>query len=134
VTSRLTVIQDLIDGFAVRGWNEAEVPLEKRGISRIWLTEFISRIQAEINAGVAAPYSFENPGLAPSERADHRVDRRPFQVLNTHALVKHIIKPATAAVRAPLYAFVPERHRGTPQTFVSHTWSSLLMGAKHWNP
>jgi hypothetical protein len=52
----------------------------------------------------------------------------PYYFLNTHGLVNRVIKPLTASIKAPLYAVVPEQFRGRPTTFVSHTWSSLLMG------
>ena len=49
-------------------------------------------------------------------------------LLNVRSLVDHFVLPLTAALRAPLWAFVPEEHRGRPDCFVSHTWNSLLLG------
>jgi hypothetical protein len=52
----------------------------------------------------------------------------PSCFLNTHALVSQFIKPLTEDVRGPLFALVPPESRGRPTAFLSHTWSSLLIG------
>jgi ankyrin repeat protein len=51
-----------------------------------------------------------------------------YALLNVRSLVEHFVLPLTVALRAPLWAYVPEEHRGKPDYFVSHTWSSLLLG------
>jgi ankyrin repeat protein len=51
-----------------------------------------------------------------------------YALLNVRSLVDHFVLPLTAGLRAPLWAYVPEQHRGVPDYFVSHTWSSLLLG------
>src|SRR5262245_55349213 len=88
-------------------WRDEAIPLEARGVRRQWACDFIRHLLRDINAARAVP---------------------PFYFLNCHGLVQEIVKPLTAALRAPLYALVPEEHRGRPTTFVSHTWSSLLVG------
>ena len=52
----------------------------------------------------------------------------PYALLNVRSFVETFVLPITADLRAPLWAFVPEENRGTPDFFVSHTWSSLLLG------
>jgi ankyrin repeat protein len=51
-----------------------------------------------------------------------------YALLDVRSLVEHFVRPLTAALRAPLWAYVPEEYRGVPSHFVSHTWSSLLLG------
>ena len=52
----------------------------------------------------------------------------PYALLNVRSLVDHFVLPLTSALRAPLWACVPEEHRGRPDYFVSHTWNSLSFG------
>jgi ankyrin repeat protein len=49
-------------------------------------------------------------------------------LLNVRSLVDQFVLPSTAALRAPLWAYVPAEFRGRPDYFVSHTWNSLLLG------
>jgi ankyrin repeat protein len=49
-------------------------------------------------------------------------------LLNVRSLVDHFVLPLTVGLRTPLWAHVPEEHRGVPEYFVSHTWNSLLLG------
>ena len=60
-----------------------------------------------------------------SRRAFHGPGTR---LLNVRSLVDHFVLPLTSALRAPMWAFVPAKHRGLPDFFVSHTWNSLLLG------
>lgn len=128
--SSLPSIDALLQTRSCAKWDETAVPVEKRGVSRIWLTSFITQLQKELNADTPTPHSFHAAG-PPANAEVHRARERAqghFQFLNAHGLVAEIIKPLTAQLRSPLYALVPEAFRGPPATFVSHTWSSLLIG------
>lgn len=124
---------DLLPPEAVAEWREAAVPMAKRGVSRRWLTRLVADAQSHLNRAAPAPAAFarRTGPLTPESLEPARAqsaDGTPYRFLNTHALVAELIKPLTAARQAPLYAFAPERCRGAPQTFVSHTWSALLIG------
>jgi hypothetical protein len=79
--------------------------MEERGVSVSWLLGFVRAVWEKVNA-----------------------EGDEFYFLTTHGLVNRVVKPLTAHLRAPLYALVPPEDRGRPTTFVSHTWSSLLVG------
>jgi ankyrin repeat protein len=92
--------------------------LQSRGVSLQWLVRFIRQLQQDINGGREMPRT-ALLGFG---------DRIPYSFLTTHSLVGQIVHPLTKPTQAPLYALVPEAYRGTPDVFVSHTWTSLLVG------
>jgi tetratricopeptide (TPR) repeat protein len=138
---RMTDANDATPGAAYKtpapAWDDAAVPLEMRGISRRWLLDFVGSNFKDINAPRAQ--AVQEAERARGHNEAGRWGRHdlpdlpipeipPFTFLTTHGLVNRMIKPLTASIKAPLYALVPDEFRGLPTTFVSHTWSSLLMG------
>jgi hypothetical protein len=120
---------DLLADADVPGWHEESVPIETRGVSLSWLTRFVDDVQSYVNRGVQAPPEFfRSKKFTPAREVPVPVDASVYRFLNTHGLVSQIVKPLTEATRAPLFAFVPEKFRGRPDNFVSHTWNSLLRG------
>ncbi len=131
------VLALLNDAAQVGTWSDDSVALEHRGVSRKWLGGFIERLQQEINAArdeatKQAEYaeSHNKAGLwGRHDQPDLPIPViPPYQFIDTRGLVEAIVKPLTKPIRAPLYALVPEQFRGRPTNFVSHTWSSLLIG------
>jgi hypothetical protein len=113
----------------VKGWDEAAVPLEKRGVRLSWLKRFVDEVQSHLNRGVEAPPEFfRSKQFELKQGASKPVDARSYRFLNTHGLVSQVVKPLTQAIRAPIFALVPEKFRGVPASFVSHPWNSLLRG------
>src|SRR5258706_6395300 len=119
----------------LRPWDDLAVPLESRGVSRQWLIDFVRNVWIEINA--ARELAIQEAEQARSHNAAWAIHLQPdlpiprippFYFLNTHGLVDQVIKPMTGSIRAPLYALVPQQFRRRPTTFVSHPWSSLLLG------
>jgi hypothetical protein len=115
-------------------WSEADVPLEYRGVNRLWLIAYLRNLLDEINAPrlkaiEEAEAAKDNNSAGWLYGAPHQPvpDIPPYSFLNTHGLVR-LIKRMTAPIRAPVYALLPEAVRGRPTTFVSHTWNSLLFG------
>lgn len=127
----------LNDAAKVGPWSDDSLQLEHRGVSRKWLGGFIERLQQEINAArdeaiKQAEYA-KNHNEAGFWGRHDRPDLPippipPYQFIDTRGLVEAIVKPLTESIRAPFYALVPEQFRGRPTDFVSHTWSSLLVG------
>jgi|GEM_PF-6413858 ankyrin repeat protein len=121
----------------IPSWDDGAVPLEARGISRHWLADYVRSVLNDVSKP-------RRQAIQEAQRAEIRNRSRllglhdapdlpvpavpPLTFLTTHGLVNRVIKPRTASVRAPLYAMVPEEFRGSPTTFISHTWSSLLVG------
>jgi hypothetical protein len=118
-------------------WSESEVPLAERGVRVSWviglvrdLLEDINRPRGEaIEAGERA-ISHNKAGMwGLHDQPDMEVPTVPaYALLNVRSLVEHFVLPVTAALRAPVWAYVPAEHRGKPNYFLSHTWSSLLLG------
>jgi formylglycine-generating enzyme required for sulfatase activity len=130
-------LASLNNAAAVEAWSEAGVPPEHRGVSRKWLCGFIEQLQLEINAPrdeaiKQAQYAAQHNEAGRWGRHDRPdlpiPDIPPYQFLDTHGFVAAIVKPLTERNRAPFYALVPEQFRGRPTAFVSHTWSSFLIG------
>ncbi len=118
-------------------WSDADVPMELRGVSRQWVIEFVRSVAAQVNgprnqAIQDAEYAVNHnkAGLwGMHDQPDLPIPEiPPYYFLTTHGLVNRVIKPLTASIKAPLYALVPDEFRGRPTTFISHTWSSLLLG------
>jgi ankyrin repeat protein len=109
------------------GWSESDVPLAQRGVRVSWLISLVQGLINDINQSrVQAIADAENdqPGREVSVVHD-------YALLNVRSLVKHFIVPLTVTLRAPLWALLPSEHRGKPDFFLSHTWSSLLLGPPH---
>jgi hypothetical protein len=110
-------------------WHEEDVPLERRGVSLSWLGDLAMEF-VKTKLGIADRLRYQNEA---SRRYDNvpPAEYPPFELeggTSTALFAEHIVRPLTKALRCPLYARVPERYRGTPTTFVSHTWSSELAG------
>jgi ankyrin repeat protein len=119
------------------GWSDSNVPIARRGVRLSWLIGMVQNLLADINrpraeaiADGERAFYHNKAGMAGlHDQPDMDVPTVPnFALLNVRALVDNFVLPITAGLRAPLWAFVPEEHRGTPDYFVSHTWSSLLLG------
>jgi hypothetical protein len=106
------------------GWSDSDVPLAQRGVRLSWLIGMVGNLLADING----------PQAEASAQAEHACFHNKagiygqYALLNVRSLVDHFVLPLTAALRAPMWAFVPGKHRGLPNFFVSHTWNSLLLG------
>ena len=119
------------------GWSDSDVPLAQRGVHLPWLVGMVRNLLEDINRP-------RGEAIAEAERAIHHNKAGAFGMhdqpdlrvpvvpdvafLNVRSLVDHFVLPLTGALRAPLWAYVPQEHRGKPDYFVSHTWSSLLLG------
>jgi hypothetical protein len=115
-------------------WDDASIPLERRGVSLAWLGELIKSITWYANA----------PGreaLEADERAEYQrrasihFDNVPWPdpvyvpepiAYRTREFVGQYVVQKTAGVRGPLYALAPARARGEPSRFISHAWDSYL--------
>jgi hypothetical protein len=114
-------------------WSDDQVPLEQRGVRLKWIIEFFREAEAELQTvvdGYERQRSMSYIGDIPEP------DSLPFPwaAKSTHHsavtgefAVEHLIKPLTAVCTAPLYALVPEEHRGRPDAFISHMWSNPAM-------
>jgi ankyrin repeat protein len=94
------------------------------------LLEDVNRPRAEAAAKAERALSHNRAGLwGLHDQPDIDVPSVPrYALVNVRSLVDHFVLPLTAALRAPLWAYVPEDQRGVPDYFVSHTWKSLLLG------
>lgn len=118
-------------------WSDSGVPLAQRGVRVSWLVGWVLSLLEDIN----------RPRIEAIEQVQRAMDHNKasmwglhdhpdmevplvptYALLNVRALVEHFVLPLTSALRAPLWACVPAEHRGKPDFFVSHTWSSLLLG------
>jgi ankyrin repeat protein len=90
----------------------------------------IDRPRAEASARAEQAFYHNRAGRwGLHDQPDMEVPSVPrLALLNVRSLVDHFVLPLTASLRAPLWAYVPEEHRGKPDYFVSHTWNSLLVG------
>jgi ankyrin repeat protein len=118
-------------------WSDRNVPLAQRGVRLSWLVgmvrnllEDVNRPRAEVSAEAQRALSHNRAGMwGLHDRPDMEVPSIPkYGLLNVRSLVDHFVLPLTVELRAPLWAYVPEEHRGVPDYFVSHTWNSLLLG------
>jgi hypothetical protein len=118
-------------------WSDSDVPLAHRGVRVSWLIAMIRDLLTDINqtrvaAAAQAQRAIDHNkagmwGL--HDQPDMEVPIIPnYALLNVRSMVDHFVLPVTASIRAPLWAYVPEEHRGVPDYFVSHTWNSLLLG------
>jgi hypothetical protein len=120
---------DLLADADVSVWDEESIAVEKRGVSLSWLTRFVDAVHSYVNRGVQVPPQFvSSKKITLDQGSSKPVNARAFRFLNTHGLVSQVVKPLTQTKRAPLFALVPEKFRGRPNGFVSHTWNALLRG------
>jgi ankyrin repeat protein len=119
------------------GWSDSDVRLAERGVRLSWLVglvrdllEDVNRPRAEASAQAERAFHHNRAGMwGRHDQPDMEVPSiQSHALLNVRSLVDHFVLPMTAALRAPLWAFAPEEHRGKPDYFVSHTWNSLLLG------
>jgi hypothetical protein len=119
------------------GWAESDVPLAQRGVRVAWLVEVVRHLVDDINRPRIAATEAANRAISHNragmwgrhDQPDVKVPDIPADaLLNVRSLVDHFVLPSTAALRAPLWAYVPAEFRGRPDYFVSHTWNSLLLG------
>jgi hypothetical protein len=113
-------------------WSEADSPLSQRGVRFSWLYDFVATIDSSIaemwnrfrstqKAATYGPWDIPWPDQP----------NYPEDLVTTRQLVSEFIVPLTRSIRAPLYARVPNNHRGRPTVFISHTWSSHAVAAAH---
>src|SRR5829696_3764989 len=75
-------------------WNEASVPIERRGVSLAWLTHFVDRVQSVLNLSAEVPAQFSrSKEFAPASETP-AADPSTYRFLNTHGLVAEIVKPS----------------------------------------
>jgi len=125
---------ELLDEAGEGTWDDADVPLEKRGIRLRWFEQFIQSItwhanaprRAALKAAESAEYQrkasihFDN---VPWPEPVHVPDEIAFR---TRDFVGQYILEKTARCRGPLYALAPASARGEPGAFISHAWDSFL--------
>ncbi len=125
-----------IESHAPGSWSDEEVPLAQRGVRIAWVINWVRNLLEDINrpqtvAIEQAQKAIEHNQAGKWDRHDQPdmpVPTVPRQtLLNVRALVEYFVIPLTSALKAPLWAFVPPEHRGKPNFFLSHTWSSLLL-------
>lgn len=64
----------------VPDWNEASVPIERRGVKRSWLTQFVDDVQAYINRDVQAPPEFfKSSKYTPATKTTPLVDAGTYR-------------------------------------------------------
>jgi hypothetical protein len=123
-------------------WDEGSVPLHERGVRLGWLTELAYSVSRHLNAAhfeaEASARSYEewdhhernSAWLTEADRPaavpEYRPYVPPYEAITTRNFVERWLKPATAEVRGPLYALVPDDARGKPGRFISHSWNSPL--------
>jgi len=126
-----------IASFPLDGWSDSDVPLAHRGVRVSWLVGMIRDLLDDINrprvdASAKAQRAISDNKAGMWGLHDHPAVEVPivpkYAMLNVHSLVDHFVLPLTVALRAPLWAYVPEENRGMPDYFLSHTWNSLLLG------
>jgi hypothetical protein len=113
-------------------WSDAAVPLSKRGVSLTWLKRFL-----DANGG-------DQERIVDTYKRDKRYsimgdvpwpEPLPWDIergaLQGASLVSRVIRPLTVHSATPLYAHVPEEHRGPPDVFVSHAWANPLIASLH---
>jgi hypothetical protein len=119
------------------GWSESDVPLAQRGVRVSWLVATVRDLLEDINRPRAEAIAEGERAAAHNKAGFYGLHDQPdmavptvpeYALLNVRSLVDHFVLPLTIASRAPLWAYVPSEHRGKPDHFVSHTWSSLLLG------
>ncbi|HEV8367539.1 MAG TPA: ankyrin repeat domain-containing protein [Pyrinomonadaceae bacterium] len=119
------------------GWSESDVPLAERGVRVSWLIGMVRGLLEDINrprgqAIVEAEraISHNKAGMwGLHDQPDMTIPTIPESaLLNVRSLVDHFVVPLTTVLQAPLWAYVPREHCGPPDSFVSHTWNSLLLG------
>jgi hypothetical protein len=110
-------------------WSDSEVPLHQRGVRLEWVIDFLKEVDRSWREVVSRHEE--------QQRASNYVDSvpwpdplpvRPSQEMTPEFLVEYAVRPMTALSRAPLFARVPDEHRGHPDCFVSHAWSNPLIG------
>ena len=119
------------------GWSESDVPLSQRGVRVSWLIGLLRDLIDDINRPRAASIEAAERAISHNKAGMWGLHDHPdvvvptvpaYALLNVRSLIEHFVLPATIALQAPLWAFVPSEQRGKPDYFLSHTWSSLLFG------
>ena len=121
------------------GWADSDVPLARRGVRVSWLLRTVRELLDDINRPRDEAITEAQRAISHNKAAvwswslhDEPHMKVPivpkYALLNVRSLVDHFVLPLTIALRAPLWAYIPEQDRGVPDFFVSHTWSSLLLG------
>jgi Ankyrin repeats (3 copies)/Ankyrin repeat len=132
------VATELLSAAEAGPWSEDKVPPAERGVSLLWLCDFVGDLQAKANAARRQAMKQADNAREQNKMAkwDPLISEAeipeipPYYCLNTHALVSQSIVPLTKEIDAPLFALVPPKYRGKPAVFISHTWNSLLFGAE----
>src|SRR5260370_15953926 len=118
-------------------WSTSSEVIAQGGARLSWpvgmvgnLVEESNRPRAEASAEAQRAFYHNRAGMwGLHDQPNMEVPSVPkYALLNVRSLVDHFVLPLTAELRAPLWACVPEEHRGVPDYFVSHTWNSLLLG------
>jgi hypothetical protein len=125
---------EMLDQSLDRIWDDASVPLEKRGIRLTWFLELIRSITWHANAPRREALKAEEQAEY-QRRASIHFDNVPWPdavhipdqvAYKTREFVGQYVLQKTATVRGPLYALAPASARGEPGRFVSHAWDSHL--------
>lgn len=110
-------------------WSSASPPLHERGVRLDWLIGFLKEVDSQRRLIVDRHED--------QRRASIHFDAVPWPEalppeatgdLNGEIVALDVVRPMTARAKAPLYARVPEEHRGRPDVFVSHAWANPLIG------
>jgi hypothetical protein len=118
----------LLRPLAESTWNDADVPLQQRGIEARYYSQFYEEVlKYRISVQRNHDLSFwrdevRDPEDWNSSMGDDLTGRR---------LVRDHIFPLTEPIAAPLYARIPEVSRGKPNVFVSYSWDAPLL-ANGW--
>ncbi len=120
-----------------KGWSESDVPLAQRGVHVSWLVSMVQGLINDINQPRVSAIEEAERAISHNKAGSYGMHDHPdvlvpvvpaYSLLNVRTLVQHFVIPLTGSLRAPLWAFMPPEHRGKPDFFLSHTWSSLLLG------
>ena len=104
-------------------------PLHERGVRLGWLIGFLKEVDAQRRLIVDRHES--------QRRASIHFDSVPWPEalppeatgdLDGEIVAFDVVRPMTRCAQGPLYARVPEEHRGLPDLFVSHAWANPLIG------
>ncbi|MBG0786612.1 MAG: hypothetical protein H0S79_16060, partial [Anaerolineaceae bacterium] len=131
---------DLIDS-KLCAWDEKDVPLHERGVSLDWLIGYVKSVYDSHNEPKRKEYTrkiqqyeqYENQKKAANwfshvpepEYQPYPKEPELFEI-TTRQFVSDYVIPQTEAIKAPLYARVPQSKRGKPSTFISHVWDAKI--------
>jgi len=112
-------------------WNEGEVPLAKRGVAFGWLYDFAAKIDKATGEMWQRFYDQQRSSIHFDHVPWPERPEYPEANFKTRAFVEKIVIPLTDKIQSPLYARVPQEHRGSPSIFISHTWDSFIVRGAH---